>query len=176
MKTRKAFTLVELLIVIAIIGILAVALLPGILKSPAKGRDTERINELRSVKDALIDAHIALATYPTTTDQCIDATATDFSGKFATSFADGVPVDPTKANASYPGTTAKGCITNGEYLYVYNSTSKVPAVIAKLETLKLANTGCSYARANAAVGTGAVAGALPTTEEEACYIYTLPTK
>ena len=38
-KFRKAFTLIELLIVIAIIAILTVAFLPGALKAPTKARD-----------------------------------------------------------------------------------------------------------------------------------------
>lgn len=173
MKTRKAFTLVELLIVIAIIGILAVALLPGILKSPAKGRDTERINELRSVKDAFIDAHVALADYlATVAASCVTGA---FDTKVGASFADGVPTDPIKSNAKYVGTATTSCDTNGEYLYVYKAAAGTNpakyAVVAKMETLKLANTKCTDAI------DGAVASATaPTTEAEACYIYTLPTK
>jgi prepilin-type N-terminal cleavage/methylation domain-containing protein len=43
MYFKKAFTLVELMIVIAIIGILAVALFPSMTSYLARGRNTARI-------------------------------------------------------------------------------------------------------------------------------------
>jgi len=54
MKNRKGFTLIELLIVIAIIGILAVAFVPSIMGAPAKGRDAQRIAMLGKINDFMM--------------------------------------------------------------------------------------------------------------------------
>ena len=49
MQNRSAFTLIELLIVITIIGILAVAFLPQLLGAPSKSRDTVRIDHINTL-------------------------------------------------------------------------------------------------------------------------------
>jgi len=53
MKRFKAFTLIELLIVITIIGILAVALVPRISQGPARARDVQRKADLQQISTAL---------------------------------------------------------------------------------------------------------------------------
>jgi prepilin-type N-terminal cleavage/methylation domain-containing protein len=53
MPNRKAFTLIEILIVITIIGILAVAFLPSLLGAPARARDAERIQALGKINNFL---------------------------------------------------------------------------------------------------------------------------
>ena len=52
-KRLRAFTLIELLIVITIIGILAVALVPRITGGPAKARDASRKADLQQIATAL---------------------------------------------------------------------------------------------------------------------------
>ncbi len=61
---KKGFTLIELLIVIAIIGVLAVALLPTILNAPAKGRDAARQSHIKTAMNAIEAAALEIGVYP----------------------------------------------------------------------------------------------------------------
>ncbi len=79
LKVRKGFTLVELLIVITIIGVLAVALVPRIIGVPSKGRDAARMADLQQVATGLELYSDSTGTYPASgTASCI--TKADGSG------------------------------------------------------------------------------------------------
>ncbi|MFH1246451.1 MAG: type II secretion system protein [Candidatus Liptonbacteria bacterium] len=52
-KSSKGFTLIEMLIVIAVIGILASLVLVGLGPVQKRGRDARRISDLRQVQNAL---------------------------------------------------------------------------------------------------------------------------
>ncbi len=58
LSKSRGFTLMELLIVIAILGILGVAFVPNILKAPAKARDAVRVKKVQDVHTA-IEAYYA---------------------------------------------------------------------------------------------------------------------
>jgi len=60
----KAFTLIELLIVIVIIGILAVALIPRLTGLQARARDTARIADMRQMQTALELYKVENGRYP----------------------------------------------------------------------------------------------------------------
>ena len=53
MKTQKAFTLVELLVVISLIGILATLVLANLNSARERARDAERKSDLRNIQTAL---------------------------------------------------------------------------------------------------------------------------
>lgn len=53
MKTRRAFTLIELLIVITIIGILAVSFAPRLLGAPSQARDAKRVEDINTIAGIL---------------------------------------------------------------------------------------------------------------------------
>ena len=51
-RFKKAFTLIEMLIVIVIIGILAAALIPRLQSVQARARDTKRKTDIRTIYNA----------------------------------------------------------------------------------------------------------------------------
>ena len=69
-KFKRAFTLVELIIVIAIIAILAVTAFLLLTKWLAESRDTRRLSDLNTIENALTIymADGTNTTYPTPTD------------------------------------------------------------------------------------------------------------
>jgi type II secretion system protein G len=64
--TRKfAFTLVEILIVIIILGILTVALITKLTSIQARARDTARFTDLRAISTAIETYKVDNGSYPT---------------------------------------------------------------------------------------------------------------
>ncbi|MFH1346887.1 MAG: prepilin-type N-terminal cleavage/methylation domain-containing protein [Spirochaetota bacterium] len=64
MKKNKGFTLIEILIVIAIIGLLSSVVLVGLGSFRARGRDARRIADLRSVQNSLEIYYVKNNSYP----------------------------------------------------------------------------------------------------------------
>ncbi|HMY80830.1 MAG TPA: prepilin-type N-terminal cleavage/methylation domain-containing protein [Candidatus Absconditabacterales bacterium] len=90
---KKGFTLIEILIVIAIIGILTVALLPRIQGAQASARNTARKADLNQVATALAAYNGDFGKYP--------ETLTELEG--GNGYLKSVPKDP--ANKSVCGDT-----------------------------------------------------------------------
>lgn len=88
MKSRTGFTLVELLIVIAIIGIFNAILFGSIASSKAKGRDVRRITDMKQIQ-------IALALYFDNNRGYPQGTALD--ALVAGGYMAEIPIDPQTA-------------------------------------------------------------------------------
>lgn len=63
---QKGFTIIELLIVIAIIAILALFVINNIQGGQAKARDQQRINDVNAIKNKLEDIYNETSSYPST--------------------------------------------------------------------------------------------------------------
>ncbi len=143
-KTKKGFTLIELLIVIAIIGILAVAFLPSLLNAPAKGRDAQRTATIQKIENFLVTKMLAGQSLPVS--DCIVSTGgADTIGKLIkdglADFGGVFPVDPQSDNV----TTGAVKVCTGQYGFVHftNANKKYTAgVYARMENKENANVAC----------------------------------
>lgn len=179
MKTLKSknllgFTLIELLIVIAIIGILAVAFLPTILGGPRDARDAQRLADLQKIQKVMLEGDLTGTAYPASSGCIGDGTGStvDFSTNYVVSFGGAVPMDPLAGSSSstrtYAGTVAATC-AGGNYYYQVNPSGGAGvasgtysfALLAQVEIIENANTTCASIR-----NTGTMASATAT---DMCY-------
>jgi prepilin-type N-terminal cleavage/methylation domain-containing protein len=141
---KKGFTLIELMIVIAIIWVLAVTIVPKLTWAQARARDAGRIADLKSVSAALETYNNDEWEYPEhpaadTPNWCLSSSEgvlndTDLSAMLKWEKA---PLDQQKQR------TASPCGTTGSYWYVTLRNGWTPrgwyALIANLENYKKAN-------------------------------------
>ena len=151
-RSSRAFTLIELLIVITIIGILAVALLPRITAGPAKARDAQRKADLAQISTALtLYAGDNNGSYPwgtTYTQGCLSAQAwatTVSATSIHTYMTTATPTDP-KAN--------NGATICGTGYGIYETMNGF-ILVAKMESTTSTGAGLYLATTSAALKLGA---------------------
>lgn len=121
---KKAFTLIELLIVISIIGILSVSLLPSILSAPSSARNVIRKKALIEMQAAVERYKDDRGAYPTTgggwLGTCWSGSTTSgptgYIPNLAPDYIKILPTDPTGKR----GTSAGSC-TDGISCYMYRT-------------------------------------------------------
>lgn len=116
-KMQSGFTIIELLIVIAVIAVLALLTINNYVGVQAKGRDATRLSDINNIKDKLEEYYNDNNGYPNT------FTATTFPGIDGESLKDpkgqsitinGVVADETAALA----VTSPTLTSTSQYLYV----------------------------------------------------------
>lgn len=110
-NNKKGFTLIELMIVIAIIGILAVTVVPRLTWAQAKARDTWRLANVKNVTAALASYFWDFSSYPNWSEfpwesennGCLSAKDGAMRWKLADYFEwKKAPLDPIAWNKSTP--------------------------------------------------------------------------
>lgn len=76
-RNQKGFTIIELLVVIVIIGILVALALPNLFAAQARGRDSDRKNELKNLQQRLETHFNDNGVYPATLAGMSPAPSTD---------------------------------------------------------------------------------------------------
>ena len=109
-KLREAFTLIELMIVIVILGLLATVVVPRVLNRPEQARRMKAKMDIRSIESTLALFKIDTGRFPTTSEG-IEALVTNpgIRGYKHDGYLDKNPLDPWGNRYIYisPGTHSK---------------------------------------------------------------------
>ena len=115
-NSNRGFTLMELLIVVAIIGLLASMILVGLSSFRTRGRDARRVADVKQVQNGLEIYYAKMNQYPDVQSSGIPGTDTASAGweamvnaiKSADIGITQVPQDPLGASRSYAYSTESG--------------------------------------------------------------------
>lgn len=126
-KAKRAFTLIEILIVIAIIGILTVALLPRIQWAQSSARNTARKADLNQIATALAAYNGDQWVYPPSLDTVA----------WANGYLKSLPKDPGSKNAC-------GSSTDGIFWGYYYKTTSAWYILAAYMEKQPGNPNVNY--------------------------------
>ena len=118
-NTIKAFTLVEMLIVIVIIGILIAALMPRMQSAQWRARDVARKNSLAQIQTAIITSQQDKWNWPWMDGARQGITIDQISWALITAGMSSIPADPLESNE----VTGLGA-TVGTWQFLYMVTSR----------------------------------------------------
>jgi type II secretion system protein G len=95
-KRARGFTLIELMVVVAIIGVLATIIMVGLGNARAKSRDSRRITDIKSIQLALANYYSDHGFYPLNIywSSTFNNTATDPRNGLKGGYLATVPTDP----------------------------------------------------------------------------------
>ena len=117
-NTIKAFTLVEMLIVIVIIGILIASLMPRMQSAQWRARDVARKNDLAQIQTAIITSQQDKWVWPGGTGANNGLAVWEIESQLLKAWMSTVPVDPNKSN-KVSGVGTSSTVTYSWWQYVY---------------------------------------------------------
>ena len=135
-NTIKAFTLVEMLIVIVIIGILIASLMPRMQSAQWRARDVARKNDLSQIQTAIITSQTDKWEWPKVVSGRSAITVASIKDELLTAWMSSVPSDPNGSN-TFTGLNGVS-YTSWNYAYMVTRRSSIPdgwiILMAKTET------------------------------------------
>ncbi len=127
-KQNKGFTIVELLVVIALIAILLILVLVNLNKNRALARDNIRIADIDSIRLALDEYRAACGVYPATLEVTADNGRTGSCSKTLGDFIAQIPTNPTYSdgnNQYYQSHSSSPYIDEEKYMYFGMSNTSI---------------------------------------------------
>ncbi|KKU04152.1 MAG: Type II secretion pathway protein XcpT [Candidatus Woesebacteria bacterium GW2011_GWC2_47_16] len=129
---KKGFTLVELLVVMAIIAILATVIIGGFRSSQMRGRDAQRKSDLKQIANALEIFFADYGKYPPASGVQIAACSYNPANGTGTACAWGSG-SMNDGKTTYMRTVAADPISSQNYVYRVSSTQNMYQLFARLE-------------------------------------------
>ena len=118
-NTIKAFTLVEMLIVIVIIGILIASLMPRMQTAQGRARDVARKNDLSQIQTAIITSQSDRGERPQATAAKAGTPVSTAKQELLNAWMSEVPSDPNDSNVNYWLGTIKAAADANNWQYLY---------------------------------------------------------